>query len=276
MNNTILRNKSGMLFETHTLQAPTLPFRYHRQIVHRYSVLNIHENLEFLFFLEGEGRILLDGAASAVRAGDIAAINSYTAHQVVTDGELTQFCLIVDSSFCQYNSIDPTRLDFRPVIQDSRAQELFRQVMDVCTQPESKFGYTAIKCSVLNLVLYLCQSFSTPRQRPLAIGDSAMSYVCAATQYINENLSARLTAQSVSTHVGVSKYHFLRLFKRLTGVTLSHYINALRCERARQLLEQGEYKIKEAACLCGFSNLSYFSRTFRQHIGMLPSQINPK
>lgn len=274
MDNTKLLNSSGVLFETHALQAPTLPFRWHTDTVHSQSVFNIHENIEFLFFLEGEARVVCDGTPSAVRAGDIAAINSFSAHQVVTDRGSIHFCLIIDSSFCQYHSIDPTRLSFEPVIRDEQAQALFRQVMDACSRTSDPFGHAAVKCRILELLLYLCQKYSAARNRPIPAGDSAVTCVCHATQYIKDNLASPLSVQSVAASAGVSKYHFLRQFKRVTGVTLTHYINTLRCDRARQLLEQGEHKVKEVACLCGFSNMSYFSRTFRQHTGLLPSEIS--
>ena len=274
LNNTMLRNSSSALFETHTLRAPTLPFRWHTDTVQGQSVFNIHENIEFLFFLEGNARVVCDGVPADVTAGDIAAISSYAAHQVVTEGRSRHFCLIIDSSFCLYHSIDPTRLCFERVIRDGQAQELFRLVMDACARTEGEFGHADVHCSILRLLLYLCHGYSTRRDRPATAGDNAMVYVCAAAQYIRENLASPLTAQSVAASAGVSKYHFLRQFKRLTGVTLSHYINAVRCERARQLLEQGEHKVKEAACLCGFANMSYFSRTFRQYTGLLPSEIS--
>ncbi|MBQ9974520.1 MAG: helix-turn-helix domain-containing protein [Oscillospiraceae bacterium] len=275
MPNTKLLNNSGVLFESHVLKAPTLPFRYHQHVVRRQSVFNIHENIEFLYVLQGEGRVVCDGVPTGVTAGDIAAVNSYSAHQVVTDGELGVFCLIIDSSFCLYHSIDPTRLCFQPVVRDKEAQQLMQQVMTACADPECQFGHAVIQCRILELLLHVCQGYASLRDRPVTVGDSAVSYVRAATQYIKDNLSSPLTAQSVAASAGVSKYHFLRQFKRLTGVTLSHYINDLRCERARRLLEQGDCKVKEVACLCGFSNMSYFSRTFRQYTGLLPSQVGP-
>lgn len=275
MDNTILRNQTGAFFETHTLRAPTLPFRWHLDTVRAQSVFNIHENIEFLFFLEGSARVLSDGVPARVRVGDIAPINSYAAHQVVADGESRHFCLIIDSSFCLSHSIDPVRLNFERVVRDEEAQALFAQVMDACSQPEQDYGHAVIQCRILQLLVHLCRHHASPRPRPVPAAGNALAYVCAATQYIRENLASPLTAQSVAASAGVSKYHFLRQFKEVTGVTLSHYINSVRCERARQLLEQGDHKIKEVACLCGFSNMSYFSRTFQQYTGQLPSQVRP-
>ena len=149
------------------------------------------------------------------------------------------------------------------------------QVMEACCT-EDTFRGTAIKSSVLALLLQLCRRYSVPRQQPLPTGDPALGYVCAATAFIKKNLSRPLSADAVAAHVGLSKYHFLREFKRITGHTLVHYINALRCEQAQRLLEQGNCKVKEAAALCGFSNHSYFTSVFRQYTGLYPSQITPE
>lgn len=272
MNNNILLNAPKARFEPHLFKDPTLPFRFHRDVVRRQSVFNIHENVEMLLFLEGEGRVLYDGAPIPVTAGDIVVVNSYAPHQVMSDGELIQFCFIIDSTFCRYNSIDPARLQFQPLVRDEQARDLFVRVMDACSG-QDVFRHAQIKCAALELLLHLCRNYSTPRTQPLSTGDPALAYVCSATEYIRGNLSGKLTAEVVASSVGLSKFHFLREFKRLTGFTLTHYINTVRCEYAQRLLEQGEYKVKEVAHLCGFSNHSYFSSVFRQYTGLYPSQM---
>lgn len=272
MNNNIVLNVPNLRFEPHLLPDPALPFHFHLDRPCQNSVFNIHENIEFLFFLDGHAQVLCDGTPHGVQAGDIAAINSYAAHQVVTRSEVTYFCLIIDTRFCQYNTIDPTQLCFRPVICDEHAQTLFHRVMDACAG-QDEFRYAHIKCCVLELLVYLCRHYATPRTTPLSTDDTALACVCAATKYIRENLSAPLTVDAIANHVGMSRFHFSREFKRLTGLTLTHYINTVRCERARQLLEQGGCKVSQAARQCGFTNDSYFANVFRQYTGMLPSQV---
>lgn len=73
--------------------------------------------------------------------------------------------------------------------------------------------------------------------------------------------------------VGLSEYHFMREFKKTMGHTLSSYINILRCEEAKLLLQSGQYQIKEVALLCGFEVESYFAKVFRKYTGMLPSEF---
>ena len=51
------------------------------------------------------------------------------------------------------------------------------------------------------------------------------------------------------------------------------YVNYLRCAYALQLLKDGEYNISEAAVQSGFSDISYFTRVFKQQMGRLPSDV---
>ena len=272
MSNNILLNSPNARFEPHLFKDPAFPFRFHRDVILRQSVFNIHQNIELLLFLTGDGQVMYDGTPIPVQAGDVVVVNSYSAHQVMSETGMTQFCLIIDNSFCRYNSIDPARLDFHSHIRDEQTHSLFHRVMDACTGQDA-FRDALIKSTVLDLLVHLCRQHSTLRTQPLTTADPALGYIRSATEYINNNLAGSLTVEEVAASVGLSKYHFLRQFKRLTGYTLTHYINTVRCEYAQRLLEQGNHNVKEVAHLCGFSNLSYFSSVFYRHTGLRPSQL---
>ena len=57
----------------------------------------------------------------------------------------------------------------------------------------------------------------------------------------------------------------------VTGYSPISFLNLLRCTRAQEYLTSGRFNVSETAALCGFENLSYFSRTYKKHMGMLPS-----
>ena len=59
----------------------------------------------------------------------------------------------------------------------------------------------------------------------------------------------------------------------MTPVT---YINLLRCYEAKKLLKTNKFTIKEVSEKCGFFNYSYFAKTFKKHIGVLPSECMKK
>jgi AraC-like DNA-binding protein/uncharacterized protein (DUF3820 family) len=88
-----------------------------------------------------------------------------------------------------------------------------------------------------------------------------------STNYIKENLTKKLTLDEIAANVGLSKYYFLRQFKKITGYTVIDYVNIIRCEYAQELLRSEKYKVKEVALLCGFDNFSYFTNVYKKYTG---------
>lgn len=275
MNNKILLDKPKVKFEAHLSKPPDFPFIVRQHKKHRRSTSGIHESLELLCFLDGEGVVMYDGVRYNVGKGDIIVVNSYTVHQIVSEGELPVFCLIIDRGFCQYNGIDPIQRMFQSIIRDDeQVTALFRRLMDTYANREDCFYNAAFKSVVLELLLYLCRHYSSPRPDELSPAP-ALECVRRAMTYMKTNFAQKLNSDDIAASAGLSKFHFEREFKRLTGCTPTHYLNAVRCEYARNLLESGRYSVKEAAFLCGFANNSYFSSVFRQYTGMLPSRVHP-
>lgn len=69
---------------------------------------------------------------------------------------------------------------------------------------------------------------------------------------------------------GLSRFHFLRRFKRATGTTPWRYLTDLRLARAKNLLIDPACGIAEAAAAAGFTDPAYFSRLFRKRTGISP------
>lgn len=269
MNNKIL---PFAVFEPHIVRTKDLPIIYHHDTLHKAGVLNFHENPEVLYVLKGSGRVLCGEETVSVQAGDTVVIDCYAAHRIIPDGEIRYFCLIIDRSFCKYHSIDPWLLHFAPLIQSDEGSERMRRVMEECRR-EEPFQDAAIKSAVLELMVFLCRRYSTPKPKTAIEEDVAVSHVRTALEYIKRNLGKKLSVEEVAAHTGLSKYYFLRIFKRITGYTMTRYVNMIRCEYAKELLQSGKHSIKEVALLCGFENYSYFTNVFKTYSGVLPSEI---
>ncbi|MBW4651644.1 MAG: helix-turn-helix domain-containing protein [Kaiparowitsia implicata GSE-PSE-MK54-09C] len=91
-----------------------------------------------------------------------------------------------------------------------------------------------------------------------------------ATDYIIAHLASDLQLSDLATSVGLSQFHFSRLFKQSTGITPYQYILRQRVERAKHLLKTTKLSVMEIALLCGFSSHSHLGKTFRQHTGLTP------
>jgi AraC-like DNA-binding protein len=68
----------------------------------------------------------------------------------------------------------------------------------------------------------------------------------------------------------MSKEYLARCFRQEMGITLVTYLNRYRVNQAKAMLEKGERNLTEIALETGFSSSAYFSRVFRQEVGMSP------
>ena len=89
--------------------------------------------------------------------------------------------------------------------------------------------------------------------------------------YLNENLEKELSLNDISKQFSYSLSSIKRIFKEETGSSIIAYLNDLRMEKAKQLLERGGLGVGEVASVVGFENIYYFSNAFKKKYGKSPS-----
>lgn len=92
-------------------------------------------------------------------------------------------------------------------------------------------------------------------------------------RYIEENIAAVITVEQLAQQLGMSKYHFIRLYKKLTGLTPMAEVRNLRANRARDLILADRLALKEIAVATGLGNLMALCRLCRRQFQMAPAQI---
>lgn len=91
-------------------------------------------------------------------------------------------------------------------------------------------------------------------------------------EYINDSIDTNFTLENLASNVNLSKYHFLRLFKKEFGLTPHAFIVNERLNRANNLIQKG-YSISQASVQVGFNDQSHFSRNFKKYFGYTPSKL---
>ena len=262
-------------YYTHILPDPALPLYFLPAKSAKskiYDHTNWHENVEFLFFTKGEGKVFIDGKRFDVREGDLVTINANALHAIVNEFELTYHCLIVDRSFCLNNHFDTNLIRFDPLVRDDLAFQYIKTIVEEYdSDPATPYRVQAIRATLLLLLSHMCRQHSQrlehePRDR------HTISCIKQAISYIRANCQNDLFLEDLASLVGLSKYYFARYFHRVTGYTFVSYVNLTRCEKAKGLLIENQLSLKEIATKCGFSNQSYFTKTFLIYTGRLPSE----
>ena len=94
-----------------------------------------------------------------------------------------------------------------------------------------------------------------------------------AVEYIQDRLDADLTVSGIAQAVGLSPYHFTRLFKKSTGQSPYQYVVEARVRKAKELLTTGKFTISEVAYHVGFVDQSHLTRHFKRIFGLPPKRL---
>ena len=101
-------------------------------------------------------------------------------------------------------------------------------------------------------------------------------FIQSIIQYTNNNLSQKLTIQSVAKYFNLSTGHFGKVFKNNMDISYNEYVNRIRLRKVCSLINSSSMSVKEIAYRCGFSSLEYFYYTFKKYYGITPLQYKKK
>ena len=92
-------------------------------------------------------------------------------------------------------------------------------------------------------------------------------------QQFESNFIAKYTLQSLSRQHHVSPSHLSHQFKQATGTSVMGYLNSCRFAAAKRYLAETDFEIGRVVELCGFSDNSNFSRSFKNITGLTPTEF---
>lgn len=259
-------------YEIYTKYTNGLPFVLNENLTRSPTelsrVTNWHENLEIQLCNEGEGEVFIDGERHRFQPNELAVVNSNALHHTGSNTSVTYSCLIIDTDFCRSVGIEPSLVKFKPLLRDDYASNLFKKIAALA-KSDAPYRLAKLNISLIELLVCLAERHGSTTETEQ---NGRRDVVKAAILFIRENYSIRFTIADVAKAVSFDKFALCREFKRLTGQTIIQNANAFRCVKAVELLGQG-LTVTETAELCGFDNLSYFTKTFKLYVGALPINL---
>ena len=88
--------------------------------------------------------------------------------------------------------------------------------------------------------------------------------------WVADHLDADLAVAALAARAHMSERHFARAFKDETGMTPAAYVEQVRVERARMLLESTPAPVANVAACCGFGTVETMRRAFARRVGVSP------
>ena len=104
------------------------------------------------------------------------------------------------------------------------------------------------------------------------VGTEMLDEVERATHYFNEHYNEPIVIEDYAKERAMTVNWFTQNFKKITKVTPMQYILSLRITNAMNLIDNTDYNMAQIASAVGYENSMYFSRIFKKHTGMTPTE----
>ena len=231
--------------------------------------------------LSGKAKISYNKRTYNLEKGDLVFINCNEPHEFIQDGEdLWEFIYIhitgLGVSYLYDEFINKTGNIFKSFPAKNFIKFVKRIHEKLDGLPHRKVDYTlhvedwstqAVEISE-NVYLLLCDIIKEIQKIKVEVP----SFLKPAIDFIKQNYNRKISLDQIAEYACLSKFHFEREFAKHMGVTVYKYINELRFERARWLLESTDKKILEIALEVGFSDIQGLNKLFKDNTGKSPGQ----
>lgn len=262
------------IYEKHPYLNKKFPILFHLDLQKRKSFSHIHwhENIEILFFEKGKGEVFIDEHIVKAEAGDIVVINSEEMHstRTTTDNNVIYLCLIIDKNFCEQVGFPVEEQHICNLIKD---REIFEKINAIKNELNYKneFYMPAVMAKIIEILTEFYRKY--PFKNTKIKENKNIEMVKKSIGYIKKHINEQISVGDIAVYTGYSKYHFCRCFKEVTGMTVNSYITGIKIDYAKEILENKKISVSEVSEMCGFSDISYFTKIFKKYTGMLPSKV---
>ena len=262
------------------------------------GTLHTHKYIEVAYVMSGSAIHEIAGKSYHAKRGDLFIINMDTPHVFRREPDEREPFIVYDLMFTleffdssitgdqaiealrgsfMFYSLFQGRSDHPPYFSVTDGMysmfgELFHRVyMEYCGR---KVGYTEIiRAYLLQLIITIFRMDNQKKDKDSSRSRQAVAYV---VDYINQNYSQSLSVSTLANEVYLNPDYLGRIFRDVTGMTVSAMIQKVRIEQVCRLLSTTDRTVTDIAASCGFKDMKFFYSVFRKHIGMLPGSYRER
>jgi AraC family transcriptional regulator len=163
-----------------------------------------------------------------------------------------------------------SRFRFRSPMVPARPELIARALALQCAGAR---GQLETEGAVFGLVEAIVQLLTAPGRIAGRTRARDVRQLTGVLRYIDSRPAKSPSLEELAVIAAMSKYHFLRTFRRVTGVTPYQYVLQRRLNRAASVLLATQDPVAKIAMTEGFGDLSTFNRQFRRGVGTTPTQL---
>lgn len=250
-----------------------------------------HNDLEINLIREGEAVFQVYQKSYRVRTGEGFLLNRNVPHSCSSPGnEHVRYSTILvrpDFLYGDFGS-DVERKCFQPFLQNSAIPCIYltgfdengKEILQKLNQVEEAFDRKRF-CYELKIKGLLCEAFAMilygHRQeltKFVPANLQELERLEKMLNYLNMHFTEVISLQDLADQVHLSREVCCRLFKKMTGKTITGYLEEYRVNKSFSLVQSGQYSMIQITEMVGFSNPSRFASAFRKRFGCNPGEYN--
>lgn len=243
-----------------------------------------HNYVEFLYSLESDAIVYINGEKYSFKDGDLIIINSNDLHDLAFPGDSRYICVKFspnilyadEQAFAEYKYAVPFLNDIphqiifdRTETEHSGIKDLCLEIMDEWNKKDYAFEL-AIRADILKIFTQILRYWK--ERGALSVDKNLPESIKKALVYITENYET-VTERDAAGISGLSYNHFSNTFKSAMGQSFKSYLISVRIKAAERLLISTDKSMTEIAMETGFTTSSHFIANFKRYKGVTPKKF---
>jgi AraC-like DNA-binding protein len=226
------------------------------------------EHYDMTYIVSGKAKYTLDGTEHELVQGDLLCLTTGVKKTAITYPNTQMHCFTTNfDSLYQDDTAPPPAF---PMVSHVGVR---RDIIDMFKEmtiswSQQKTGYVVRTRALLMLILHHLAEI-LDKKIDKTTSDHRINKVIRT---IAVQFADKLTVKTLAEQVHLDEAYLGHLFKKETGMTVHQHLKQVRIQNAENLLQSGNYKVHEVAELCGFSDVFYFYKSFRELRGFPPSK----
>jgi AraC family transcriptional activator of pobA len=259
---------------------------------HCTPIWNWHERLELIMPMDGAFHLRMGELPVELAAGDLLVVDNLKLHRVedlpglktraIVVSFMPEFVYSPGSPACDYTFLLPfyTKPEGQAHVlraTDALAAPIYRAMAELIQRYfESREIHfrSGCKATFLEILYHLTRRFQASEvlRSEFVERRQQADRLARLFEYVRANYAERITVEQATRLVHMSQSQFMKVFKRVAGMTFVAHVTRVRVNEALRLLRESDLTIAEIAVRIGFPDQSYFDRRFKQAFGKSPSQ----
>ncbi|MBP9520551.1 MAG: helix-turn-helix transcriptional regulator [Enterococcus sp.] len=242
---------------------------------------HLHTDLELIYVLKGQLIVQTEGRKITVQEQECLVINSCQLHELLSKEQAKLLILQLGTKefatfFPQINEISFHNQALN-LNERSFFKELLHHLFTTCDSFFQEEDYFALAChGHASLVLYYllqCAPYELIPEAKQGAHFARQERIRRISHYIQQHYHETLFLADIAEQENLSVNYLSHFFHKNFGLSFQHYLNVIRCEKAYFLLSNTDHGLLYISEACGFSDLRYLNRAFKNLYHQTPKEF---